>query len=404
MEKTSLTAIRITGEVIAISYNSNEYLEAWLENTNKHYPHILAFDTDSEKQTVVINRNVLQDFLNRYPGYSFKLSLCNARTRLHYLIPDHIRAQFASNPCITIKDDVVFFRSDKATTAHRHRENEPVREIGHVNRWSFRSIDRLPINTLNIGSCFSRSIFKSDAYFNPTYKTYFSVKNTLFHNSFISLFSDSIADDYSATEDLITGDAGLYTGIEFSKNVSTTLETDNYKLVVVDNYIDAAVPVIRLRENAYLTYNKYFSESIFKRFFSPCDVIYPGTEAHTALYRKSISAFRALLDTCQIKNVVLVGGRLSRYKTDEKTLHTEQWDNKMDWIAEVNHNWDIADQLFLQEFPDAIYLDKRSTRWKSDVHSPIIGGASPSHYQRGYYKELFEDLLQFIDEDVIYGH
>ena len=62
---------------------------------------------------------------------------------------------------------------------------------------------------------------------------------------------------------------------------------------------------------------------------------------------------------------------------------------------EVNRNWDIADNLFLEELPDAIYIDKRLTSWMSDVRSPILGGASPSHYQSGYYKELFHDLLDF---------
>ena len=141
-----------------------------------------------------------------------------------------------------------------------------------------------------------------------------------------------------------------------------------------------------------------------KRLFSSCDIIYPGTKEHLELYKKSIIDFRSLMYKYNIENVVLIGGRLSRYKIDDETLKTDLWDNKMDWIITTNKNWDKVDQVFLQEIPSVIYLDKRRTSWKSDVHSPIIGGASPSHYQSGYYKEIFNELIQLIDEDLKYGY
>ena len=57
----------------------------------------------------------------------------------------------------------------------------------------------------------------------------------------------------------------------------------------------------------------------------------------------------------------------------------------MEWILNVNKNWDEVDRIFLEEIPNSIYIDKRTTYWKSDVFSPMIGGDSPSHYQSGYY-------------------
>ena len=62
---------------------------------------------------------------------------------------------------------------------------------------------------------------------------------------------------------------------------------------------------------------------------------------------------------------------------------------------------DIVDKIFLEVMPNSIYIDKRTTFWKSDIHSPIIGGASPSHYQSGYYKELFGDILKFLSKDFL---
>lgn len=230
-----------------------------------------------------------------------------------------------------------------------------------------------------------------------SYQEYFHVCKTLFHNSFISLFSQAIPCDYAKVEDLRTGDAAKYIGIEFNKDMEESFAGDRVRLVVVDNYIDAAIPVIRYREDSYLTYNKYFSESIFKRFFSGCEVVEPGTTVHLKLYRRTIRALRTLLCSHHVPNVVLVGGRLCPWKIDEQTGEVSTWNDKMEWIMAVNRAWDRVDRIFLEEMPEAVYLDMRQTPWKSDVHSPILGGASPSHYQRGFYKELFDKMKALLN-------
>lgn len=402
MDNIILTDIIISSDSLLIQYRCSEKIEAWLENTNKHYPHILSLNCQPQGNGIIIEKSKLSCFLEHYPGYRFRLSLCNTTNRLAYTVSDKIREKFISLPGFSVENNVIILSNSVNDDRKRPLASNSV-EICHLNDSTYINIDKLPVNLLSIGSCFSRSIFRSDSYFNPSYKTFFKVKRTLFHDSFISLFSEPISCDYSSIEDLITGDAGKYVGVEFEKNIGQIIVDTDCRIIVLDNYIDAAVPVIRFSKNGYLTYNKYFSESIFKRYFSSCDVIYPGTEEHAALYQKSLSVFHQLLITHGIFNIVLVGGRLSRYKIDERTQQIDVWDDKMEWITEVNHCWDIADSLFLQEFPNAVYLDKRHTLWKSDICSPIIGGASPSHYQSGYYKELFEDLLQFISEDIING-
>ena len=102
-----------------------------------------------------------------------------------------------------------------------------------------------------------------------------------------------------------------------------------------------------------------------------------------------------------VKNVVLIGGRQSQYKINEQTDQLVQWNDKMEWILNVNRNWDKVDKIFLEEIPNSIYIDKRNTKWKSDIFSPMIGGASPSHYQSQYYKELFNDIISFLNQDLI---
>lgn len=399
MDEVIIKNVCVNKDSIVIFFDSSERIEAWLENNNKHDPNILYINVDNDNKCILLKYQNLCSFIERFSGQVFRLSLCTATKRMHYKVAKDIKNQWINNILLVVREEFFFSKSKPV-----HKNNlltEHFIDIQHKNKLIFENIDKLPIDTLSIGTCFSRSIFRSDEYFNPIYKKYFNIKKTIFHNSFISIFSDEIKYDYSKIEDLKTGDAGKYVGIEFKKNIENLLINNDFQLIIVDNYIDATSPIIKYKDNSYLTYNKYMSESIFKRFFSSCEIIYPGSKKHLELYKKSIIAFNNMLSTYDIKNVVLIGGRLSKFKTDEETDRTYKWNDKMEWILSVNDNWDKVDKIFLEVMPNSIYIDKRKTFWKSDIHSPIIGGASPSHYQSGYYKELFEDILKFLSKDFL---
>lgn len=400
MKKIIITDVLLQPKSIIISYQSSEKIEAWLEDFNKHNPNIMALDIDYTQQQIVIVKNKIKLFAKDLQGHKLKLSLCNKNQRLFYRVTQFEKQSF-DNICVKVQDNCILFCIGGNICSSRI-EYEGLKNISHKNNCHFEDITHLPIDLLDIGTCFSRSIFKSDEYFNPSYKKFFCVKDTLFHNSFISLFSNSLDYDYSNIEDLVNGDAGKYIGIEFKKNIDALIKENDYQLIVVDNYIDAVSPIIKIQDDIYLTYNKYFSESIFKRFFSSCEIIYPGTDRHLSLYTKSIRLFNNMLRKYNIKNIVLIGGRLSRFKLDNDSIIRTLWEDKMDWILSTNHIWDKVDKIFLEEIPTTFYFDKRKTNWISDNQSPIIGGASPSHYQSGYYKELYKDLLQLINEDIEY--
>lgn len=374
--------------------NSDEIqIEAWLESQNKYNPNIFYIDVDNENKRIIFDYQALNSFINLFPRDSFKLSLSTLTQRISYSICDGLEEITVDDILILAPREFLFFFDISRNKSHSYH---PV-EIQHQNKTSLESINKLPIEVLTIGSCFSRNIFKADEYFNPTYKNFFHIKKTLFHNSFISLFSDPIDYKFSTVEDLTAGDAALYTAIEFEKNMEKQFTDNHFKLVVIDNYIDATSPIIKYGNNSFLTYNRYLAESILKRLFSSCDIIYPGTEQHLKLYRKSIIYFKQMLEKYSINNIVLIGGRQSKYKIDEQSGQIGIWSDKMEWILNVNRNWDEVDKIFLEEIPNAIYIDKRKTDWKSDVFSPILGGASPSHYQSGYYKELFNDIISFLN-------
>lgn len=399
MREIRLATLTKHSGLLVLSYSGAEGVEAWIENANKHFPHILSLATPPERREIHIDRKVLSRFMSDHAGHRFRLCVSNAKSRFAYSVSDDIRAALADDLEIRVDGDIIFFEPDCRSVKTGESLAEEVPEIAHRNKDHLETLGGYPIPIIDIGTCFSRSIFKSDEFFNPQYKSYFRVDATLFHNSFISLFSDPVPFEVSGIEDLQAGDAGKYVGVEFDKNIDRVLRNTDAKVVVTDLYVDASIPVVRVGGDSYLTYNKYVSESIFKRQLSSCEVIYPGTKTHEELLRRGLVAFHRLLEEHCIRDVVLIGGRLSRHKIDEQTTQTALWEGKADWIAEVNRNWDIADKLFLEEMPESFYIDKRCTPWMSDVHSPILGGASPSHYQSGYYKELFQEILALAKEE-----
>lgn len=393
---------------IVIIYNGLKNIYAWLESKNKHYPDVLSLSVNNSHNTIIIDLFELKRFIDNSQEHALKLSVSTATKRVLYTIIDRISSFRNDNIIVDITENNIYFLADNTISptitsyVYYDKEHDQL-DTHHINNEVFYNIEKLPISTLNIGSCFSRSIFRSNEYFNPSYKKYFLLKKTVFHNSFISLFSNRVLFDFSQIEDLSVGDAAKYVGIEFTKDMDSIFFNGDYQLVVIDNYINATCPVIQYGNESYLTYNKYLSESIFKRLFYLSNVVYPGTEEYLQLYRKSIFDFHNLLEKYNIRNIVLIGGRLSKVKIDTNTLQTGLWNDKMKWITEVNRNWDAVDKIFLDEFPNSFYIDKRSTSWKSDIHSPIIGGASPSHYQKEYYKEIFEDMLDLLGDRNIYG-
>ena len=76
-----------------------------------------------------------------------------------------------------------------------------------------------------------------------------------------------------------------------------------------------------------------------------------------------------MLRKYNIKNIVLIGGRLSRFKLDNDSITRTLWEDKMDWILSTNHIWDKVDKIFLEEIPTTFYFDKRKTNWISDFDS-----------------------------------
>lgn len=384
--------IKVVEGIITFRF-SNFSSNAWLENINKHVPEVYELKNESEN-VFSFNCGLLPDDFSKT---SLKLSVSNEAERLSYSLPGEL-LEYA-----VIGDFEFFFKENGSYLVIEIKnknkllcsKKEELAGLCYFTRSGFEKVEKniSPMHVCVIGSCFSRSVFRSDNFFNPNYKSFFTVPLTFFHNSLISLMSNSLEDkDYLLTTDLLNHKVHDYIEVEFLKNIKERISSAGIEYIVIDNYSDAALEVIKMDENSVLTYNRYFSESIYKRKFSGKEILIPGEKKHVNKYREALKKLYFLLQELSLdKRVVLIGGRLSEFKTQ-----SELWNSKMDWIKRTNCNWDIYDEVFLDEFPDAQYIDMRSTSWISDVNSPILGGASPSHYQSGFYKEIYRKLLSII--------
>lgn len=393
-----LEEVILTNETLTLIFSGLDFSYAWLENNNKHLPDILELKK--------IDRNEFShtsDFLDTYNNVIFKLSISSNTQRIDYAISSDIKINNTTRFKISVDNDSLNIYSTEKIIEESYSEISIAKEIKY-NKYQKTPYmgDEKPLKVLVIGTCFARSVFKSDSFFNPGYKDYFSVGYTAFHNSFISLMSEPNKDkSFEKIEDLLGKDVFKYIEIEFKKDFFKILDEVKPDFIFIDNYIDATRPIIRMTEDCFLTYNKYFSESIYKRKFSGLEIVYPGTEVHQDLYRKSIKKFNQELKKRNLNShVILLGGRLSKEKKDKQTGLIENWTDKLPWINKSNLNWDIVDSIFLEENTEASYIDMRTTNWMSDIASPIIGGASPSHYESEYYREIFSYLKKiYFGED-----
>lgn len=388
--KVFLEKVILTDKTLTLIFSGLNFSYAWLENNNKHLPDII------ELKKIDKNRFThSSDFLETFNGVNFKLSISSEIQRIEYSISQNIQISNTTKFKISINNDTLYVFSSEKDTNESYTTTLITKEIKYnkYQRLQYESVKK-PLKTIVIGTCFARSVFKSDSYFNPGYKEFFSVGYTAFHNSFISLMSEPNKDlSFIKIKDLLRKDVFRYIEVEFKKDFFKILDKVKPELIFIDNYIDATRPIIRITDDCFLTYNKYFSESIYKRKFSGLEIVYPGSKEHQELYRNSMYKFHQELKKRNLNShVILLGGRLSKEKKDMKIGKIEIWSDKLPWITKSNLNWDIVDSIFLEENTETSYIDMRNTKWMSDIASPIIGGASPSHYESEYYREIFAYL------------
>ena len=386
--KPMLLNVEVINKSLVFEFNSPS-LFVWLENSNKHIPEVY--------ELVSLNNGSYSLELRKLIRYTsdnaLYLIVSDNANRLDYMLGKGVLDNVLRYAVLdaSLQNDRLCFGINNSLILELY-SNTVNLKAQKCNEILPNEIDR-PVNICVIGSCFTRSVFNSNSFFNPTYKFFFNVSLTFFHNSFVSLMSRQYCeDDYKSISDLNEKNVFRFVEVEFLKNFKSQLMRARVDYLVIDNYSDAVHPVFEINSKCYLTYNRYIAESIYKRRVAGLTPYMPGSYLHLELYKKFIHRFSLLLDELRLKSkVILVGCRLSKFKSEN-----ELWGEKLDWVNTVNRNLDVYDRLFLDEIPSAIYLDMRRTKWISDPATPILGGASPSHYQSGFYQEVFEKLKAFI--------
>ncbi len=387
----TLYRIEITKDNIDFYFGTHGF-NAWLENENKHIPEVYELiKTDYGAYSFSCSQLPCL-----FTHTSLKLSIGNSTDRLHYTMQENYPAHIQGENYefyLKLNSGALQIIIRKKTQSFWLGQVDHLISRCSSNGFESSESKAPPLKIAVIGTCFSRSMFRSDDFFNPGYKNLFTVPLTFFHSSIISLTSNRLEDpDFLLTSDLTSDQVFRYIEVEFLKNIKERIFSAGIDYLVIDNYSDSTLETVEMKENCFITYNKYFAESIFKRKFSNKKIFTPGELKHIDKYRQAVRKLYSTLQELNLdKRVILVGGRLSIFKNN-----SELWHSKMNWVKNTNRNWDVYDSIFLEEFPDAKYIDMRSTNWISDVNPPITGGASPSHYQSGFYKEIFEKMTRFI--------
>ncbi len=254
-----------------------------------------------------------------------------------------------------------------------------------------------------LGSCFSRQIFSSDEYFNSDYKKFYVCGYTQFHSSIISLCSKPINYDIQQYYDYFDEAARRYLPAEFDKDFFDRVRKDAPDYLVIDLYADAVRPIICIEKNKYITCNKYLNQIPFEHLFQS-KYVFPGSKEHQDLLKQYMLVFHdKILDIINEERLILLMGRFSSEYINEKTNEINEWSLK-EKIKSNNENWNVADSIFLEVFPNARVIDQRNTQWRSDYYSPIVGGASPSHYQKWYYRDSLNLLNKIVLNDLLQGN
>lgn len=249
-----------------------------------------------------------------------------------------------------------------------------------------------------VGTCFSRSVFRSEIYFNPDYKRFYDCVLTQFHSSLISLASDECKEKLFEEEEL-TKEEKLYLPTEINKDFFYRLRNSEAEYLLLDNYVDATRPIVEIEQGVYVTYNVYFSRREKSKRICNYRMIPPGTEEYYSLFKIYAKKFiDKIKEVIPENHIILLEGRFSYYKYDEKTNIRKEWENKPK-IYRNNIYWDKIDALLLEIAPKMRIINMRNSRYVSDVNSPIPGGASISHYEKYYYREILDKINKIVLED-----
>ena len=258
-----------------------------------------------------------------------------------------------------------------------------------------------PVRISILGSCFSRAAFNSsNPFFNPDYKSYFSLDYSHFWISLISAVGPKIPFDVTKYTDV---PEKVLDNIrkEYEKTTFEDLQKVQSDYIVLDFFVDAVHGVRRLPDGRFLGQNgdmhsSYYYKHRLLKETTQFDFRHPD---FWDTWKKSCDEFITQLEKIMDLNKVIlnIGGLSDPYYNENRESSSFSKDKKFTSteINFINHTWERMNNYFLTKVPGAKVIDLTQYNYYASLDYPY-GGSGPHHYERNYYKTFLGELAKVV--------
>ncbi len=307
----------------------------------------------------------------------------------------------------SIEENWAFFvrsknRPDMPIFSQGEHTKFTLREAGHYLKLITDPLKTLMLSCINFpentsqatslglfGSCISLDAFCTNKYYNLDANNFFALKTVTQDSSLISLMSKQIdIPEQSAT---IPETAKSIIQADLTKNFFTKLQQEKPDFLLIDLAADANWPILWLKEDAAITYNPTFENSMlieqlpFERMLD-----HQNNQAYFNVWKSYADQFIAtLLEIMPAERIILNRGKLatSYYNKEEKIL---PFKNAMA-IKHTNLLWDQMNNYFEAKIPAIRIVNMSKKNYlASEMHPNQL---SPDHYISSYYQDLLKELI-----------
>lgn len=249
-----------------------------------------------------------------------------------------------------------------------------------------------------LGSCFSRVCMMGMPFFNENYRDYVDLAYIFYHSSYVSIMSDKIDYDTAGKktkDESFQRSFETWAESEFKKDFFINLEKTDPEYLIIDNYADATCNIYETVDKKYFTNSYFINSADIPSDFEGARMLPYDSEEKWSMLETSIPAFfTEVVKYIPLNRIILVKGRLS----EKRVLNGKIvfWDD-VEWTRRKNHVWEKIDEFIITRYPEIRVIDMTNTKYVSDDNFPL--GNTPSHYQAGYYRDLFLEYNKIFIED-----
>lgn len=250
------------------------------------------------------------------------------------------------------------------------------------------------------GSCYSRLMFSSSKYFNPDYKQYFSVMNTQFQTSTMSITTpapgyekiSNYVDEQSIRQRNID-----YLKTEFNKTYFQELMNAKAEYFIFDLYADSSLSLIDWGEGKLSTAMYYFKKELKQSLIDnegSISIITHDVKGFFEEWKKSIDQFmKNIFSMFDKEKVILISSKRTYEfldKNERKILNFYLYGNSIE-VAKAADFWsEIMEDYILSNYPEIKFIDMEKYGYIGSLDHPQK--LSTNHYESNYYKSLLAEL------------